>query len=104
MPVPFSEIVKTIEIGPIETDDEPVRLRVDILHTEGAVPAYSARVWQVATILLRPTEAEDADELGEYRVLVEDETIGGETFAAASPEEVLLQIRHRIAAVYYIAR
>jgi len=104
MPVPFSEIVRTVEIGPIETDDEPVRLRVDILHTEGAVPPYSARVWQVATILLRPTEAEDAEELGEYRVLVEDETIGGESFAADTPDAVLQQIRRRVAAVYYVAR
>lgn len=104
MPVPFSEIVKTVEIGPIETDDEPVRLRVEILHTDGAVPPYSARVWQHASILLRPTEAEAGEELGEYHLLVEDETIGSETFAAESPEEVLRQIRHRIAALYYIAR
>ena len=104
MPVPFSEVVRTVEIGPIETGDEPVRLRVDILHTEGAVPAYSARVWQHATILIHPTEAADREEIGEYGVLVEDESIGGEDFAAESPEEVLRQIRHRIAAVYYIAR
>ena len=104
MPVPFSEIVKSVEIGPIESEDEPVRLRVDILHTEGARPAYSARVWQRASILLHPSESEDPDDLGEYHMLVEDETIGGETFEGETPEEVLQQIRHRIAAVYYIPR
>ena len=103
MPVPFSEVVKTVDIGPIETDDEPVRLRVEILHTDGASPAYSARIWQRATILLHPSEAEEG-ELSEYRMLVEDETIGGETFEGETPEDVLRQIRHRIAAVYYIAR
>jgi len=104
MPVPFSEVVRSVEIGPIETDDEPVRLRVDVLHTEGSSPAYSARVWQFATILIHPSESDDPEEINQYRVLVEDETIGDETFAAESPEEVLRQIRHRIAAVYYIAR
>jgi hypothetical protein len=104
MPVPFSEVVGTVEIGPIETDDERVRLRVDILHTDSAVPAYSARVWRYAAILLHPIESDDLEEVGEYQVLVEDETIGAESFAAESPEEVVRQIRHRIAAVYYIAR
>ena len=104
MPVPFSEIVKSVEIGPIESGDEPVRLRVDILHTEGARPAYSARVWQVASILLHPAESPDPEETEEFRTLVEDETIGGESFAGDSPEDVLRQIRHRIAAVYYLAR
>ena len=104
MPVPFSEIVRTIDIGPIETGDEPVRLRVDILHTDGAKPPYSARVWQRAAILLHPSESEDQDEVVEYHMLVEDETIGGETFEGETPDEVLRQIRHRIAAVYYIPR
>ncbi len=104
MPVPFREVVRTVEIGPIETGDEPVLLRVEILHTDGARPAYSARVWQRAAILLHPSEAEDREAVEEYRTLIEDETIGDEDFAADSPEEVLRQIRHRIAAVYYIPR
>jgi len=104
MPVPFSEIVRTIDIGPIETGDEPVRLRVDILHTDGAKPPYSARVWQRATVLLHPSESEDQDEVVEYHMLVEDETIGGEAFEGETPDDVLREIRHRIAAVYYIPR
>ena len=104
MPVTFREIVRTVEIGPIETEDEPVWLRVDVLHTDGAAPPYSARVWQRASILLHPSESEDPDELGEYHMLVEDETIGGETFEGETPDDVLRQIRHRIAAVYYIPR
>ena len=104
MPVPFSEVVRTVDIGPIETGDEPVRLRVEILHTDGATPAYSARVWQLAAILLRPSDSEDRDEVGEYRMLIEDDTIGGESFEGETPDDVLRQIRHRIAAVYYIPR
>jgi len=104
MPVRFSEIVKTVEFGPIETDDEPVLLRVEILRTDGAEPPCSARIWQRAAILLHPSEAEDPEELGEFRLFVEDETIGAETFEGDTPEDVIRQIRHRIAAVYYIPR
>jgi hypothetical protein len=103
MPVRFSEIVRTVDIGPIETEDEPVRLRVEVLCTDGATPAYSARVWQRTAILLQASEAEEG-ELSEYRILVEDETIGGESFEGETPDDVLAQIRHRIAAVYYIPR
>jgi len=104
MPVSFREIVRTFDVEPIETDGEPVELRIEILHEEGATRPFSARIWRRAAILLRPSEAEDPDELGEYRMLVEDETIGGEAFQGETVEEVLSQIRHRIRAAWYIPR
>ena len=104
MPVSFSEVVKVYDLDPIETDDEPVELRVEILHEKGASPPYSARIWRRAAILLRPVEADDPEELGEYRMLVEDETIGGEAFEGETVEEILNQIRHRIRAAWYIPR
>ncbi len=103
MPVSFSEVVKVYDLGPIETDEEPVELRVEILHEEGASPPYSARIWRRAAILLRPVEAEEG-EVQEYRILVEDEPIGGEAFAGETIEEILVQIRHRIRAAWYITR
>ncbi|MBE9557731.1 MAG: hypothetical protein IMF08_12810 [Proteobacteria bacterium] len=103
MPVSFSEVVKVFDIDPIETDEEPVELRVEILHEEGATPPYSARIWRRATILLRPAEAEEGA-VEEYRILIEDETIGGEAFEGDTIEEILDQIRHRIRAAWYIPR
>jgi len=104
MPVSFRKVVGVFDVEPIETDNEPIELRVEILHEEGMAPPYFARIWRLAAILLRPSEAEDPEELGEYRMLVEDETIGGEAFEGASVEEVLDQIRHRIRAAWYIQR
>ena len=103
MPVSFSEVVKVFDIDPIETDGEPVELRVEILHEEGATPPYSARIWRRAAILLRPAEAEEGA-VQEYRILIEDETIGGEAFEGDTIEEILNQIRHRIRAAWYIPR
>jgi hypothetical protein len=103
MPVSFSEVVKVFDIDPIETDEEPVELRVEILHEEGATPPYSARIWRRAAILLRPAEAEEGA-VEEYRILIEDETIGGEAFEGDTIEEILDQIRHRIRAAWYIPR
>jgi hypothetical protein len=103
MPVSFSEVVKVFDIDPIETGEEPVELRVEILHEEGATPSYSARIWRRAAILLRPVEAEEG-EVEEYRILIEDETIGGEVFEGDTIEEILDQIRHRIRAAWYIPR
>lgn len=103
MPVSFSEVVKVFDIDPIETDEEPVELRVEILHEEGATPPYSARIWRRAAILLRPAEAEEGA-VQEYRILIEDETIGGEAFEGDTIEEILDQIRHRIRAAWYIPR
>ena len=40
----------------------------------------------------------------EYRILIEDETIGGEAFEGETVEEILDQIRHRIRAAWYIPR
>jgi hypothetical protein len=104
MPVSFREVVKTFDLDPIETDEEPVELRIEILREEGVTPPYSARIWRRAAILLRPVEAADPEELGEYRMLVEDETIGGEAFQGETIEEILNQIRHRIRAAWYIPR
>ncbi len=103
MPVTFREIVKTFDLEPIETDGESVQLRVEILHEAGSEKPYSARIWRAAAIQLRPVEAEE-DELEEYRILIEDETIGGEQFDGKTVEEVLDQIRHRIRAAWYIPR
>lgn len=103
MPVSFREIVRTFDVEPIETDDEPVELRIDILHREGASPPYSARIWRRALIQLRPVEAEE-DEVQEFRILIGDETIGGEAFEGETVEQVLEQIRHRIRAAWYIPR
>lgn len=103
MPVAFSEVVKVYDLDPIETDEEPVELRIEILHEEGATPPYSARIWRRAAILPRPVEAEEGT-VEEYRILVEDETIGGEAFEGDGIEEILDQIRHRIRAAWYIPR
>jgi len=103
MPVSLSEVVKVYDLGPIETDDEQVKLRVEVLHEEGATPPYRARIWRRATVQLRPLGAEE-DEAQEFRMLIEDETIGGETFAGDTVEQVLEQIRHRIRAAWYIPR
>ena len=103
MPVSFSEVVKAFDVGPIETDEEPVELRVEILHEEGAAPPYSARIWRRAAILLRPAEAEEG-EVQEFRILIADETIGGEAFEGETIEQILDQIRHRIRAAWYIPR
>ena len=103
MPVTFREIVRTFDLAPIETDNESVELRVEILHETGTETPYSARIWRVVAIQLRPLEAEEG-ELEEYRILIEDETIGGETFEGKTVEEVLDQIRHRIRAAWYIPR
>lgn len=103
MPVTFSEVVKVYDLGPIETDEEQVDLRVEILHEEGATPPYSARIWRRAVIQLHPVEAEEG-EIQEFRILIEDETIGGEEFEGETVEEILDQIRHRIRAAWYIPR
>mgnify|MGYP001244604819 CR=1 FL=1 len=104
MPIPFHEVVRTIDIGPIPTTDEPVELRVEVLHEEGAAHPYTARVWRRATILLRPADDDEADELDEFSMFVEDEAFAGEHFAADSEEGVIDQIRDRIEAVYYMPR
>lgn len=104
MPVSFKEVVRVFDVDPIDTDDEPVELRIEILHEEGATPPYSARIWRRAAILLHPSEADEPEELGEYRMLVEDETIGGEAFEGETVEDILDQIRHRIRAAWYIPR
>ena len=104
MPVVFREVVRTFDLAPIETGDEAVRLRIDILHEEGAEKPCSARIWRLAAIRLHPLEAEDEEEAEEFRVLIEDETIGGESFEGTTVDEVLDQIRHRIRAAWYIPR
>lgn len=104
MPVAFREVVKIFDIGPIPTDDEPVELRVEVLREPGPAPAFSARVWRRAAILLHPTDSTDEDELSEFRILVEDEAFADESFRGESIEAVTRQIRHRIEAVYYIPR
>lgn len=101
MPVTFREIVRTFDLAPIETNGEAIELRVEVLHETGVEKPYSARIWRVAAIQLRPVEAEEG-ELEEYRILIEDETIGGERFEGNTVEEVLDQIRHRIRAAWYI--
>lgn len=103
MPVSFTEVVRTVDIGPIETDDEPVLLRVEILHAEGATPPYAALIWQRATIRLHPIEGA-AGEVSEFHMFVEDQTIGGEPFEGESPEDILDQIRSRVEATWYIPR
>jgi len=103
MPVSFREIVRTFDVGPIETDGEQVELRVEILHEEGATPPYSARIWRLAVIRLHPLDAEEGED-EEFRIFIEDETIGGETFEGETAEGVLTQIRHRIRAAWYIPR
>lgn len=105
MPVTFREIVRSFDVAPIETGEgEAVELRVEILHEEGGRRPYSARIWRMAAIRLHPADADDPDELGEYRILIEDEIIGGEAFEGNSVEEVLDQLRHRIRAAWYIPR
>ena len=104
MPAVFREVVRTLDLAPIETGDEAVRLRIDILHEEGAENPYSARIWRLAAIRLHPLEAEDEEATEEFRILIEDETIGGEIFEGATVDEVLDQIRHRIRAAWYIPR
>ncbi len=104
MPIAFKEVVAAFDIGPIATGGEPVELRVEVLRETGAAPAFSARVWRRAAILLHPTEATDADELSEFRILVEDEAFADESFRGDTVEAVTRQIRHRIEAVYYIPR
>lgn len=104
MPVAFREVVKIFDIGPIQTDDEPVELRVEVLREPGSAPAFSARVWRRAAILLHPTDSTDEGELSEFRILVEDEAFADESFRGESIEAVTRQIRHRIEAVYYIPR
>jgi hypothetical protein len=103
MPVTFREIVKTFDLEAIETGAEPVELRVEILHEAGREKPYSARIWRLAAIQLHPVEAEEGA-VEEFRILIEDETIGGEEFTGRSVEEVLEQIRHRIRAAWYIPR
>jgi hypothetical protein len=103
MPVTFREIVKTFDLESIQTGDESVKLRVEILHEAGAERPYSARIWRLAAIQLHPVEAE-AGEVEEFRILIEDETIGGEEFEGRTVDEVLGQIRHRIRAAWYIPR
>jgi len=102
MPIPFREVVRTIDIGPITTDDEPVELRVEVLHEPGASPPYTARVWRRAAILLHPVDEPDPDELDEFRIFVEDEAFADEEFGGESVEAVTEAIRDRIEAVYYL--
>lgn len=104
MPVTFREIVRTFDLAPIVTDSEAVELRVEILHETGAERPYSARIWRLAAIRLRPPRAEEEEEVEEFRILIEDETIGGEAFEGNTVEEVLDQIHHRIRAAWYIPR
>ena len=109
MPVPFKNVVRVLEIGPIPGDeDEPVLLRVEILHDPKATPPYSARIWRRAAILLRPADGDDEPDetapMEEFRILVEDDTIGAETFAGNTPEAVIEAIRDRIEAIWYMSR
>lgn len=104
MPVSFREVVRTIDIGPIPTQDEAVDLRVEVLHEPGATPPYTARVWRRAAILLRPVDEPDPGELEEYRIFVEDEAFAEESFGGESVDAVIEQIRDRIEAVYYLPR
>ena len=104
MPVTFRELVRTVDIGPIRTGDEPVELRVEVLHEPGAATPYTARVRRRAAILLHPVDEPDPDELDEFRIFVEDETFADESFGGHSAEAVIEQIRDRIEAVYYMPR
>lgn len=104
MPITFRDVVRTIDIGPIPTDDEPVDLRVEVLHEPGAAPPFTARIWRRASILLHSVDEPDPEELDEFRIFVEDETFAEESFGGDSVDAVIEQIRDRIEAVYYMPR